>query len=92
MVCASDGEMRGPAGEVTSTATGVSAAGSAFAALDAGQQRNFDCGCQSCTAVSLPALLVAALPLLVPGVPASDPAALVGIEREPLVPPPQRTL
>jgi hypothetical protein len=92
MACGSDDAMREPAGREAVAANFVNSAGSAIAAPDAGQQPNFDCGCQFCAAVSLPALLVATPRPFVPSVPTFEPATLAGIEREPLVPPPQRTL
>jgi hypothetical protein len=50
------------------------------------------CGCQSCYAPSPAAVAAAAEPLPAPSVPATELATLASVAREPLVPPPQRTL
>jgi hypothetical protein len=93
MACASESAIRGPRpGRSAGAANDGRLAVNAVAALDTEAHRDFNCGCQSCIAMSLPALLVDAGPSVVPSVPASEPLTLVSIEREPLVPPPQRTL
>jgi hypothetical protein len=54
--------------------------------------RGFDCGCQSCTAVSPTAYAVGVRTAPAPKAPILVPTALRSIEREPLDPPPQGAL
>jgi hypothetical protein len=59
---------------------------------DGPAQRAFSCGCQSCQSVSVTQLAVIVVPVQRFEIPSAPPTALLSIEREPLVPPPQSTL
>ena len=50
------------------------------------------CGCQFCGAVSLPVLAMFTAALPIPSTLDDQPVALLSVEREPVVPPPQRSL
>lgn len=57
------------------------------------QDRSGDaCGCQSCNAASPEPLVVPSRLIGLPQQHAAEPHALLGVGREPLVPPPQRAL
>jgi len=65
------------------------AAVAAFASPDASVQDGVVCNCQFCGAVSLLAFAAPVPSLPVPSVASAEPASLLGVQREPLVPPPQ---
>ncbi|MEJ7810250.1 MAG: hypothetical protein WKG32_07495 [Gemmatimonadaceae bacterium] len=94
MVCASDGRPSDSTDIVTTLDVRTDAlAVSAIFSGDEPPGPGYDCDCAgSCHAPSPPALAATPDRHPPPSVPSAEPTTLLSIEREPLVPPPQRAL
>ena len=92
MLCASDSLRDVPTAATLDLAREDGAQAVAAPAEGSVPRAGVVCGCQSCYATAPVLLAVAPDPLLPPSAPLFEPSLPTSIEREPLVPPPQRPL
>jgi hypothetical protein len=102
MVCASEASVgmsqaatSAAARRVAVVSSGADANDRALSTVAAAQDRvadGYSCGCQSCHSASPSAYAVLPPAMAAPQAHVTEPTSLLGIERQPLVPPPQRVL